>query len=827
MHRSGTSLLGGILHRLGVELPGNTIAGDHHNPEGYFEWDEVVSIQERLLIDIHRWWPSSEGALALPDGWLQHPATRHAYCQLRNLLEVAVCQQQGLWAIKDPRCSRLLPLWLDLCHQLSIPLRLLLAVRDPAEVAASLVRRDGPLVGMDLLRAQQLWWRHNLEVVDAAHQADLPLAVVDFDLWFQAPERQLDALQNSLPELSPSSQERLQALALINPQYRRSLNAKPVINLQHSVRRLHRRLLRQPFPRRWPSSNPPFASQPASRPDQPELWPNWLVAHRFFPAPRLTEPVSLASEIQLSVCGTSWFDLLPHLLVQRLPLPALVQYRVDFAGSATHQLHLSRRSDLVQPLHQVLPLVERLTLNLELPPPERASHWLAHLQVQQLILDPDPARVLLLRALGLPAFWLDTQAEVNGWLQQPQAVDPHQWASRLGLAPPLKGHLQVLGYAGPDFERALSKEMSSPFGSGDQSSAPAISYLPGWDELLIEDPCAGLLRAGWLQAAAHSAARLIRAGANYCPEEWQQLQTTSPCVAHPFDASPAELRARHDGKPLMALAEDRPTPPLQTLRQWQAPDLPQRPPLASVVVSLYNYADRITEALQSVRAQTQQCLELIVVDDASTDNGTSVVERWIDTCLSAVGHPFVRVLLLRHAHNVGLATARNTALAHSQARWCFVLDADNALYPDAVAGCLALIDSSDPQLAVVHPLLAVEAESGRSDEKRTLVRSQSWQRERLRFENHVDAMALVRRSAWEAVGGYTHIEGGWEDYDFWCKLVGAGYYGLQCPRILAVYRSHAASMSHCTTNRSWHALSRTLQQRHPWLQLPLAQAEDV
>ena len=65
----------------------------------------------------------------------------------------------------------------------------------------------------------------------------------------------------------------------------------------------------------------------------------------------------------------------------------------------------------------------------------------------------------------------------------------------------------------------------------------------------------------------------------------------------------------------------------------------------------------------------------------------------------------------------------------------------------------------------------MEAEPGRPDEQRSLVRPQSWQRQRLAFENHVDAMALVRRSAWESVGGYTHIEGGWEDYDFWCKLV--------------------------------------------------------
>lgn len=47
MHRSGTSLLGGVLQRLGLALPGRPIAADQHNPAGYFEWDQVVAIQER------------------------------------------------------------------------------------------------------------------------------------------------------------------------------------------------------------------------------------------------------------------------------------------------------------------------------------------------------------------------------------------------------------------------------------------------------------------------------------------------------------------------------------------------------------------------------------------------------------------------------------------------------------------------------------------------------------------------------------------------------------------------------------------------------------
>ena len=828
MHRSGTSLLGGILQRLGVELPGETIAGDQHNPEGYFEWDAVVALQERLLIDLQRWWPAPEGALALPEGWLQQPATRQAYGQLRALISEVVDQQQGLWAIKDPRCSRLLPLWLELCRELAIPLRLLLAVRDPVEVVTSLVRRDGPLVGMEPLRAQQLWWRHNLEVVHAAQQADLPWAVVDFDRWFQMPEQQLQFLEEVLPELCSSPCQRHQALALINPQHRRSLRSQHSFNLQMSVRRLYRRLLRQPLPSSWPAMQPPFGGAELGKSlavvsaDQPESWFDWLAAHRCFPAPRFTGTVDLAVDCLLNVCGATWLELRPHLLLQHLPVPALGQCRVDFARSSSHQLKLEL------PAGQTLAAadrVERLALNLELPPPKRAAHWLAHLRGHQLILDPEPARVLLLRALGLPAWWLDAEADPNGWLQQPQALDSHQWSAHLGLTPPPEGQLLVLGAAGAGFERTLAQEMALLPDVRAMPSGPAIAYWPGWPELVIDNPTAGLLRAGWLQAAAQRGARLVCAGVDHCPADWDLLQAPTPCLAHPSDAPPAELRARHAGKPMMAWAEDRPMPPLQTVREWQDPDLVQRPPLASVVVSLYNYADRITEALESVRVQTQPRLELIVVDDSSTDDGIDVVERWLDGCLCISDHPFVRVLLIRHHQNAGLAAARNTAFAQSQSPWCFVLDADNALFPDAVADCLALADESDTQLAVVHPLLAVEAEPGRLDEQRTLVSSASWQRERLLAGNVVDAMALIRRSAWERVGGYTHIEGGWEDYDFWCKLAGAGYHGLQCPRILAVYRSHAASMSHCATNRSWHALSRTLQQRHPWLQLPLAHGE--
>ena len=167
MHRSGTSLLAGVLNTLGITFPGKAIAADIHNPDGYFEWAEVVHIQERLLIDLERWWPSPQGTFALPNDWLLHPATVRARLRLHTLLQCEVPRHNSLWAIKDPRCSRLLPLWFELARDLGIPLKIFLAVRNPAEVITSLVNRDGPITGMDSNRAQQLWWRHNLEVVEA------------------------------------------------------------------------------------------------------------------------------------------------------------------------------------------------------------------------------------------------------------------------------------------------------------------------------------------------------------------------------------------------------------------------------------------------------------------------------------------------------------------------------------------------------------------------------------------------------------------------------------------------------------------------------------
>ena len=124
----------------------------------------------------------------------------------------------------------------------------------------------------------------------------------------------------------------------------------------------------------------------------------------------------------------------------------------------------------------------------------------------------------------------------------------------------------------------------------------------------------------------------------------------------------------------------------------------------------------------------------------------------------------------------------------------------------------------EPRCAVVYPIIEIRNQTG-GLESRHLVSERPWDQAQLAQANYIDAMALIRRQAWEQVEGYTHIPGGWEDYDFWCKLIDAHWHGVQCPQVLATYTSHAASMRATSTNRQERQLRRLLQQRHPWLNL--------
>jgi hypothetical protein len=223
-------------------------------------------------------------------------------------------------------------------------------------------------------------------------------------------------------------------------------------------------------------------------------------------------------------------------------------------------------------------------------------------------------------------------------------------------------------------------------------------------------------------------------------------------------------------------------------------------PRVSVILTVHNYAAFVAAAIQSVALSDYDSCELVIVDDASTDDSLSVAR-------SAVRQlPWLPVTLVALARNRGLPAARNAGVEHARGEFVFILDADNVIYPHCLGRLVEALDSA-PDAVFAYGIL----EQFGPDGPRDLISWHGWEPARLRHGNYIDAMALLRRSALLAVGGYTtesHLYG-WEDFALWCEFAERGWVGRHVPEIVARYRTGLHSMIRITnidSSTAWSAL---------------------
>lgn len=214
VHRSGTSASAGALALAGVDLGSHLTPGRPENPRGFFEDDRVWRLHERLLAGLG---VASDSPRSLPAGWTDGPAARAGVEALVETL--ASFRYAGLWGVKDPRLCRAFPIWPEVLRRLGAAPRIVLVLRHPFEVAASLAMRDR----MNPERALALWFRYTLEAERTTR--DYPRAVLVYP----------DLLAEGAAALAPISE----ALGLGLAQRLRA--AAPVITafLDPDLRRAH------------------------------------------------------------------------------------------------------------------------------------------------------------------------------------------------------------------------------------------------------------------------------------------------------------------------------------------------------------------------------------------------------------------------------------------------------------------------------------------------------------------------------------------------------------------------------------------------------------
>jgi hypothetical protein len=232
-------------------------------------------------------------------------------------------------------------------------------------------------------------------------------------------------------------------------------------------------------------------------------------------------------------------------------------------------------------------------------------------------------------------------------------------------------------------------------------------------------------------------------------------------------------------------------------------------PDVSVVVSLYNYADVVVDTLASVAASEGINFELIVVEDHATDDSRAVVQQFIDN------HPTVPMTLIAKDANAGLAAARNTGFEHARAPLVMVMDADNTIYPTCLRKLAdALGDNPD-----VDAAYAILEDFG---DQRNIRSALAWDVDRLCRANYIDAQAMLRKAAWQRLGGYRADDDfvyGWEDWDLWLRLAAEGGRAMLVTQILGRYRVRRGSMIALTNLATDDAIA-AMRKRYPGLPWP-------
>lgn len=207
-------------------------------------------------------------------------------------------------------------------------------------------------------------------------------------------------------------------------------------------------------------------------------------------------------------------------------------------------------------------------------------------------------------------------------------------------------------------------------------------------------------------------------------------------------------------------------------------------PLVSVVIPVFNYDRFVGDAVRSALEQTYKPVEVIVVDDGSTDDSGKVVQGFGSS-----------VSYLKQS-NQGLSAARNVGIRRACGEMIQLLDADDELAPDQLEVFMAASAASPEASILLGSWDEIDSYGRRTAHVQAEQPSADY------FHWLFDPLAvgppcryLVRRAALLDAGGFASSLDACEDWDMWLRLAHRGFLPLAVPDACPRYRNHATSLS--------------------------------
>ena len=214
----------------------------------------------------------------------------------------------------------------------------------------------------------------------------------------------------------------------------------------------------------------------------------------------------------------------------------------------------------------------------------------------------------------------------------------------------------------------------------------------------------------------------------------------------------------------------------------------------TVAIATYNMANYLTAAIDSALAQDQDDIEIVVVDDGSTDDTREVVSR------------YGRKVRYAYQENAGVANTYNRALELAKGDYVHFLDADDVLTPSVLRRLAALLDES-PSAGLAHGEALVMDAGGKvcgtraapaSYDGRRVIPSAEAFKELLRGCHITTSALMLRKSVLGKVTPFRQKSVPGEDWDMWLR-VSAEYDVAHLPISACYYRVHDSSITSAYT----------------------------
>ena len=219
-------------------------------------------------------------------------------------------------------------------------------------------------------------------------------------------------------------------------------------------------------------------------------------------------------------------------------------------------------------------------------------------------------------------------------------------------------------------------------------------------------------------------------------------------------------------------------------------ELVSKRPLVSFIVASYNYARYVGTTLASILSQTISDFEVIVIDDASTDNSLDVIQSFHDS----------RIRLIANETNSGIVATYNKGLSLARGEYITFVDADDWIEPSKIEQQLAFF-RENPQIAIVGTYVkAYDADGGRQPNPDF---EEYWNRqhdfnltETWIGQNRLNACSpLIARRVFDEIGYRDATLAIVSDYEFWVRAHARGFTFGMIDRPLICYRIHDKNVS--------------------------------